>query len=58
MNNLPKRSVPARVAGLPIPELQGCRSQFPSLLDQPKIPSIADAGRIRFGAGYRLPLGK
>ena len=44
MNNLPKRFVPARVAGLPIPELQGCRSQFPSLLDQPKIPSIADAG--------------
>ncbi len=58
MNNLPKRFVPARVAGLPVPELHGCGSRFPVLLDQPKLPSIADTGRIRFGAGYRLPLGK
>ncbi|MGC1411050.1 MAG: hypothetical protein WA864_19170 [Acetobacteraceae bacterium] len=57
MNNLPKRFVPARIAGLPAPELHDCASQFPAL-SQPRLPSIADAGRIRFGAGYRLPLGK
>ena len=57
MSNLSKRFVPARIAGLPGPELHGCGSQFPAL-SQPKLPNIADTGRIRFGAGFRLPLGK
>ena len=58
MSDLPKRFVAAPIAGLPRPELHGCGSLFPTVLSQPKLPNVADAGRIRFGAGFRLSLEK
>ena len=54
MSDMPKRFVAAPIAGLAwlwvAFLLRFCLSR--------SFPNVADAGRIRFGAGFRLSLGK